>query len=75
MLINFGHWKWNYTSFRIFIEVPTTQEELEEFGVDASGVENYAKHLVDQIRERKGLFVEKKIGEAAEKQRTLARKR
>ena len=54
--------------------VPTTEEELEEFGAEAN-VDNYAKRLVEKIRTRKGLFVEKKIVEAAEKQRTLARKK
>ncbi|WVO16366.1 hypothetical protein L204_104041 [Cryptococcus depauperatus] len=52
--------------------VPTTQEELEDLGEKADRV-NVAKTYVDAVRKRKGMFVEKKIVEFAEKQRTLKR--
>nr|XP_018263281.1 ribosome assembly protein 1 [Kwoniella dejecticola CBS 10117]OBR85439.1 ribosome assembly protein 1 [Kwoniella dejecticola CBS 10117] len=50
--------------------VPTTQEELEDLGEKADRA-NVAKGYVDTVRKRKGMFVEKKIVEFAEKQRTL----
>ncbi|KAJ3069098.1 Cytoplasmic GTPase/eEF2-like protein (ribosomal biogenesis) [Podochytrium sp. JEL0797] len=53
--------------------VPTTQEELEDLG-DKADRENVAKKYVDGVRKRKGLFVEKKIVEFAEKQRTMKQK-
>lgn len=49
---------------------PTTREELEDLGEKADK-ENLAKKYLDDIRKRKGLFVEKKIVDFAEKQRTL----
>ncbi|WVQ77258.1 hypothetical protein IAR50_006941 [Cryptococcus sp. DSM 104548] len=52
--------------------VPTTQEELEDLG-EKSDRANVAKGYVDAVRERKGMWVEKKIVESAEKQRTLKR--
>jgi len=52
--------------------VPTTEEELEDLGEKADR-ENVAKAYVDSVRERKGLFVDRKIVEFAEKQRTLKR--
>jgi ribosome assembly protein 1 len=56
--------------------VPTTEEELEEFGQGGEGggvPPNIARHYMDEVRVRKGLAVEKKIVEKAEKQRTLTR--
>ncbi|KAJ3358476.1 Cytoplasmic GTPase/eEF2-like protein (ribosomal biogenesis) [Allomyces javanicus] len=53
--------------------VPTTEEELEDFGAVADR-ENVAKKYVDAVRKRKGMLVEEKIVEHAEKQRTLMRK-
>ena len=50
--------------------VPTTEEELEDLG-DKADRENVARKYMDDVRRRKGLFVEKKIVENAEKQRTL----
>ncbi|KAJ2725203.1 Cytoplasmic GTPase/eEF2-like protein (ribosomal biogenesis) [Coemansia sp. Benny D115] len=50
--------------------VPTTEEELEDLGEKADR-ENVAKKYMDKVRKRKGLFVERKIVEHAEKQRTL----
>ncbi|EJC97981.1 P-loop containing nucleoside triphosphate hydrolase protein [Fomitiporia mediterranea MF3/22] len=52
--------------------VPTTEEELEDLGEKADR-ENIAKGYMDRVRERKGLFVDRKIVEFAEKQRTLKR--
>ncbi len=52
--------------------VPTTEEELEDLG-DKADRRNVAKDYMDAVRERKGLFVDKKIVEHAEKQRTLKR--
>lgn len=52
--------------------VPTTVEELEDLG-EKSDRANVAKVYVDEVRKRKGMFVEKKIVEFAEKQRTLKR--
>ncbi|GAA5814411.1 hypothetical protein MFLAVUS_007907 [Mucor flavus] len=50
--------------------VPTTEEELEDLGEKADK-ENLAKKYMDTVRKRKGMFVEKKLVEHAEKQRTL----
>ncbi|KAG6819994.1 hypothetical protein H0H93_006697 [Arthromyces matolae] len=52
--------------------VPTTEEELEDLG-EKSDKLNIAKVYMDAVRERKGLFVDKKRVEFAEKQRTLKR--
>ncbi|KAJ7288494.1 P-loop containing nucleoside triphosphate hydrolase protein [Mycena rebaudengoi] len=52
--------------------VPTTEEELEDLGEKADRL-NVAKVYMDGVRERKGLFVDRKIVEFAEKQRTLKR--
>jgi ribosome assembly protein 1 len=51
--------------------VPTT-EELEDLGEKADRA-NVARKYMDGVRKRKGLFVEKKVVEHAEKQRTLKR--
>ncbi|KAG0055413.1 Cytoplasmic GTPase/eEF2-like protein (ribosomal biogenesis) [Gryganskiella cystojenkinii] len=52
--------------------VPNTVEELEDLGEKADR-DNVAKKYMDVVRKRKGLFVEQKIVEHAEKQRTLKR--
>ncbi|XP_039450927.1 elongation factor-like GTPase 1 [Culex pipiens pallens] len=52
--------------------VPTTEEEYEQYGEKADFT-NVAKVYMDSIRERKGLAVERKTVEHAEKQRTLSR--
>jgi len=52
--------------------VPTTEEELEDLGEKADRA-NVARGYMDAVRERKGMFVDKKIVEHAEKQRTLKR--
>ncbi|KAI8066612.1 P-loop containing nucleoside triphosphate hydrolase protein [Gongronella butleri] len=53
--------------------VPTTEEELEDLG-DKADRENLAKKYMETVRKRKGMFVEKKLVEHAEKQRTLKQK-
>ncbi|GBE84885.1 Ribosome assembly protein [Sparassis crispa] len=50
--------------------VPSTEEELEDLGEKADR-SNVAKGYMDAVRERKGMFVDRKIVEFAEKQRTL----
>ncbi|KAK5167641.1 Cytoplasmic GTPase/eEF2-like protein (ribosomal biogenesis) [Saxophila tyrrhenica] len=52
--------------------VPRTEEEIEDLGEKADK-ENVAKRYVDAVRQRKGLFVRKKVVESAEKQKTLKR--
>ncbi|KAI9568395.1 P-loop containing nucleoside triphosphate hydrolase protein [Boletus coccyginus] len=52
--------------------VPTTEEELEDLGEKADRT-NLAKEYMDAVRERKGMFVDRKIVQFAEKQRTLKR--
>ncbi|KAH9841508.1 P-loop containing nucleoside triphosphate hydrolase protein [Rhodofomes roseus] len=52
--------------------VPTTEEELEDLGEKADR-SNIAKAYMDSVRDRKGMFVDRKIVEHAEKQRTLKR--
>ncbi|KAI9025547.1 hypothetical protein DFJ74DRAFT_664700 [Hyaloraphidium curvatum] len=53
--------------------VPNTEEELEDLGEKADR-ENIARKYMEQVRKRKGLYVEKKIVEHGEKQRTLKSK-
>lgn len=52
--------------------VPTTEEELEELG-EFADKENIARKHMNIVRRRKGLFVNEKLIENAEKQRTLKR--
>ncbi|XP_030621732.1 elongation factor-like GTPase 1 isoform X2 [Chanos chanos] len=52
--------------------VPTTEEEYLHFGEKADSV-NQALKYVNSVRKRKGLYVEEKIVEHAEKQRTLSK--
>ncbi|SCU96720.1 LAME_0F17194g1_1 [Lachancea meyersii CBS 8951] len=52
--------------------VPTTEEELEDLG-DTADKENLAGKHMNMIRRRKGLFVNEKLVQNAEKQRTLKR--
>ena len=52
--------------------VPTTEEELEDLGEKADR-ENIARGYMDKVRGRKGMFVNRKMVETAEKQRTLKR--
>jgi ribosome assembly protein 1 len=52
--------------------VPTTEEEYTHFGEKADS-DNRALHYMNQVRKRKGLKVDEKIVEHAEKQRTLTK--
>ena len=52
--------------------VPTTEEEIQHFGEKAD-FENQAAKYMNSVRRRKGLFVEEKTVEHAEKQRTLGK--
>ncbi|KAH9392638.1 hypothetical protein TYRP_005722 [Tyrophagus putrescentiae] len=52
--------------------VPTTEEEYLHFGEKAD-TENRPLRYMNAVRRRKGLHVEEKIVEHAEKQRTLTR--
>ncbi|XP_052865892.1 elongation factor-like GTPase 1 [Anopheles cruzii] len=52
--------------------VPSTEEEYLQYG-DKADFTNVARVYMDAIRERKGLPVEKKLVEFAEKQRTLSK--
>lgn len=51
---------------------PTTEEEYKLYGEKAD-TENRALRYVNAVRRRKGLHVEEKIVEHAEKQRTLTK--
>ncbi|XP_057305551.1 elongation factor-like GTPase 1 isoform X1 [Hydractinia symbiolongicarpus] len=50
--------------------IPITEEEYELYGEKADS-ENLALKYVNSVRKRKGLYIEKKTVEFAEKQRTL----
>lgn len=50
--------------------VPTTEEEYTHFGEKADS-DNQARKYMNSVRRRKGLYVEEKTVEHAEKQRTL----
>jgi len=50
--------------------VPTTEEEYAHYGEKADS-ENVARKYVNAVRRRKGLYVNEKLVEFAEKQRTL----
>ena len=52
--------------------VPTTEEELVHFGEKAD-YDNRARKYMDAVRRRKGLYIEEKTVEHAEKQRTLSK--
>lgn len=53
--------------------VPNTEEELEDLG-DKADRDNLAKKYMEGVRRRKGMFIERKIVEHAEKQKTLKNK-
>lgn len=52
--------------------VPTTKEEIEQYGDKADSI-NVVRVYMNSVRERKGLHVERKVVEHAEKQRTLSK--
>lgn len=51
---------------------PRTEEEYLHYGEKADS-ENRARKYMDQVRRRKGLMVQHKIVQFAEKQRTLGK--
>lgn len=55
--------------------IPKTEEELEDHGEGDILVTNPAKVLIEKVRERKGLLVDKKIVTDGDKQRTISRKK
>jgi ribosome assembly protein 1 len=68
----FGHWE------TVDVDpfwTPRTEEELEDLGREDSteADNNLARKLVNSVRRRKGLKIEEKIVEKAEKQRTLSK--
>lgn len=65
----FTHWE---VIFSDPFWVPTTEEEYLHFGEKADSA-NQALKYVNAVRKRKGLYVEEKIVEHAEKQRTLSK--
>lgn len=52
--------------------VPTTEEEIEELG-ETGDRDNWIRTVMNDVRKSKGLFVDEKVVENAEKQRTLKR--
>ncbi|BFU19921.1 elongation factor 2, putative [Entamoeba histolytica HM-1:IMSS-B] len=54
--------------------VPTTEEELEEYGEKAD-IKNIAKIAIDNTRKRKGLVLDEKIVEFVDKQSTRSKKK
>lgn len=57
--------------------VPTTEEELEEFGEGSGGgiPPNIALQYIDMVRRRKGMATNEKLVEHADKQRTRSKKK
>lgn len=53
---------------------PRTEEEYLHFGEKADSA-NRARTYMDAVRRRKGLYVEEKVVEFAEKQRTISKKK
>lgn len=54
--------------------VPRTEEELLHFG-DKADSENIARKYMNDVRRKKGLAVDEKLVEFAEKQRTVSKKK
>lgn len=52
--------------------VPQTEEEITHYGEKADSA-NRARKYVNDVRKRKGLSIDEKIVEFAEKQRTLTK--
>jgi len=67
----FSHWE---TLQQDPFFVPRSEEELELHGTQVGAdLPNLARQLIDDVRRRKGLPVEKKVVQHAEKQRTIKR--
>mmetsp|Transcript_42536 Transcript_42536/g.49679 ORF Transcript_42536/g.49679 Transcript_42536/m.49679 type:complete len:99 (+) Transcript_42536:1771-2067(+) len=54
--------------------ISLTEDEIEEFG-DQELPSNQVKQIIDKIRKRKGLPIEKKLVADGSKQNTLSRKK
>ncbi|QQP39437.1 Uncharacterized protein FKW44_020322 [Caligus rogercresseyi] len=54
--------------------VPATEEELLHFG-DKADSANIARNYMNDVRKKKGLVIDEKIVEHAEKQRTISKKK
>ena len=54
--------------------IPLTKEEIDEYGTTFKH-ESYARTLIDKVRERKGLQIEKMDVEFGEKQSNLSKKK
>ena len=65
----FSHWAVVYDSP---FWVPNTVEEIDYFG-QKGDAPNPARDLLDEVRKRKGLYVEEKIVESGSSQRTLGK--
>ena len=52
--------------------IPQTEEELLHFG-DKADSDNHARKYMNEVRKKKGLVIDEKIVEFAEKQRTMTR--
>ena len=65
----FSHWE--ILDIDPFWE-PQTVEELTHWGEKADS-DNIARKYINSVRKRKGLFVDDKIVESAEKQRNLSK--
>ena len=52
--------------------IPQTEEEILHFG-DKADYENHARKYMNEVRKKKGLAIDEKIVEFAEKQRTLTK--
>lgn len=55
--------------------IPQTEEEIEEHGEGDILPTNPAKVIIEKVRVRKGLQVDRKIVASAEKQSTLSKKK
>jgi ribosome assembly protein 1 len=53
--------------------IPTKDEEIEDHGLGDILPTNPAKVIIEDVRKRKGLIIDKKIVVAADKQRTLTK--
>ena len=52
--------------------IPTTEEEIQHFGEKAD-YESTSRKYMNKIRKRKGLWVDEKIVEFGDKQRTITK--
>jgi ribosome assembly protein 1 len=55
--------------------IPQTEEDLEEHGEGDILPPNPAKVIIEKVRKRKGLPLDRKLVVAGDKQRTLSKKK